>query len=85
MIMLLQINYKKIPVEHKFFFTLIRVFCPFCRFEVKHKIRKYDSLKSLSTHIATSHKTDCYYPFSFDDIHELMKNLALAKQWGILE
>ena len=82
--MLCQLRHKKVELDHDFYFTPTRVFCPFCRYEVKHKTRKYNSLKSLSTHIATNHQTDCYYPFSIEDIHELMKNLALAKQWEML-
>jgi hypothetical protein len=78
------INLKKFEFCEEVYSYTIRSFCPFCRFSTKHKIRKYDSLKSLGHHIATEHKTIGNYPFTTADVRELMKNIGVAIHWGVL-
>lgn len=75
----------KLEVDYSFYSTHIRLFCPYCSWKTKHKTRKYDSLKSLGHHIATEHKENRIYPFTLEDVHEIMKVIAKALELGILK
>lgn len=83
--MLCDIEFKKVEIDHIFYFANLRLFCPICKDRASHKTRKYDSLKSLEYHVATEHKTNGTSQFTVNEIREIMQVLALAMQLGMLE
>jgi hypothetical protein len=72
-----QLDYYKRYSEH------VNVKCPFCANKTP-RTRTYHSLKSLTWHVANEHDSDSGYPFSFEQIEEVVRALALAKEWRIL-
>lgn len=74
--------------EAKTFYKIISypypVYCPICPCETKHKRKKYHSLKSLSWHVAHEHQNVVGYPFSSEQVLELIKLIGIAIHWGIL-
>jgi hypothetical protein len=83
--MLCNIEFKKVEIDHSFYFVKTRLFCPFCKDRASHKTRKYDSLKSLEYHVTTEHKTGGTSQFTVNEIRKIMQVLALAMQIGMLE
>jgi hypothetical protein len=83
--MLCDIELKKIEIDHSFYFTNLRLFCPICKDGASHKTRKYDSLKSLEYHVATEHKTNGTSQFAVSEVRKIMLVLALAMQIGMIE
>ena len=64
---------------------LIRLGCPWCKMDTTHKSKIYKSIKSLLFHISQEHKTEnSFYPFTVQDIKELMQLIRLAKHWNLL-
>jgi len=61
----------------------IKVKCSFCVRKTK-RTKTYRSLKSLSWHLAHFHSNEAGHPFSCDQVQEVLKVLALAKEWRIL-
>ena len=76
------LTYKKIEVNYSQYSKPFPVLCPICRY-YKARTRKYKTLKSLGHHLAVDHKNDGSSPTSIPDVHEIMKALAIAKQWGM--
>jgi hypothetical protein len=74
---------KEAEVYYEIFSKPIKTQCPFCKKE-KSRSQTYRSLKSISWHIAHYHKNEVGYPFSFDQIQYLLKDIAIAIHWGIL-
>ena len=61
----------------------IKAKCPFCSAK-KSRTKFYHSLKSLTWHIAHDHSSDVGYSFSFEQVNEVLRALALAKEWQII-
>jgi hypothetical protein len=78
------LTYKKIgaKVDYSQYSKPHPVRCPICC-HYTPRSRKYETLKGLGHHLATDHKNDCPDPISVSDVHEVMKALAIAKQWGM--
>jgi hypothetical protein len=49
------------------------------------RTKTFHSLKELSWHLAHFHSNEVGYPFSFEQVQEILRVLALAKEWGILK
>lgn len=58
--------------------------CPFCSYGKKSKSKTYHTLKSLLYHVKHEHK-DEQFPFSIEEIHELMHYIALARHLKVLK
>lgn len=82
--MLCDIELKKVDIDHQFYFVIARLFCPFCRDRVSHKIKKYDSLKSLEYHLAREHQTIRTTQFTITEVRALMRAYALCMQIGMI-
>ena len=61
----------------------IKVKCSFCLRKTK-RTKTHPSLKSLSWHLAHFHSNEVGHPFSCDQVQEVLKVIALAKEWRIL-
>lgn len=82
--MLSELIHKKVEFNYSNYFTEIRIKCPFCVFN-NPRTKTFRSLKQLVFHLSDQHKTEGnYFPFNLNDIHALMRSIALAKQWGLL-
>lgn len=66
------------------FSTAFDLKCPYCNYSALYKKKTFHSLKSLSWHLAHEHHDDVGYPFTLEQIQEILKVLALVKQWGML-
>ena len=62
----------------------IKLGCPFCKYSTTHKTKTYHSLKSVSWHVVNSHQNEIDYPFSVEQIREILKAIGVAIHWGIL-
>ena len=79
------IQLKKVEIDYSYYSKSVRLGCPWCRNDATHKSRVYKTLKSLLFHISDQHKNQgTYYPFTVDEIKDLMQLIALAKQWELL-
>lgn len=75
---------KELPLAYyQFFSALISVYCPICKRSTS-RTRTYRSLKSLSWHLSHNHRNDIDYPVKLEQIQEILKIIALAKQLEIL-
>ena len=74
----------KLEIAFAFFFVGIRAYCPFCSFRANHKTKTYDSIYKLSWHVSRIHRNDTGFPFTCEQILELLKMLAKILEWGIL-
>lgn len=61
----------------------IKIKCSFCVRKTK-RAKTFHSLKSLSWHIAHFHSNEVGFPFICEQIQEVLKIIALAKEWRIL-
>lgn len=61
----------------------IKVKCSFCLRKTT-RTKTFHSLKALSWHLTHFHSNEVGHPFSCDQVQEVLKVLALAKEWGIL-
>ena len=79
-----ELSYKKVEFDYSRYFEEIKVKCPFCEFN-SSRTRTFRSLKQLTFHLSDQHKNEGnYYPFTINDIKDLMQMIALAKEWGLL-
>jgi len=79
-----ELSYKKVEFNYSRYFEETKVKCPICGFN-SSRTRTYKSLKQLIFHLSEQHKNEGnYYPFTVDDIKELMQMIALAKEWRLL-
>jgi len=63
----------------------IRLGCPCCTINTTHKSKTYKSIKSLLFHISQEHKNENnYYPFTIQDIKELMNQIVIARDLRLL-
>ena len=63
----------------------IRLGCPCCTINTTHKSKTYKSIKSLLFHISQEHKNENnYYSFTVEDIKELMNQIVIARDLGLL-
>lgn len=66
-------------------FIPVRLWCPWCTIDTTHKSKIYKSIKSLLFHISQEHTNEnSRYPFTTQDIKELMQMIVLAKEWRLL-
>lgn len=49
------------------------------------RTKTFHSLKSLSWHISHFHSNEVGYPFTCEQVQEVLRVLALAKEWRILK
>ena len=83
--MLYEIKDKKVQFNYKFYSESIRVACPFHRYDSTHNSQIYKTLKQLSWHISNQHAgSNTNSPFTVEQVREILKALAIAKQWRIL-
>ncbi|MGI0047705.1 MAG: hypothetical protein ACREBB_11045 [Nitrosotalea sp.] len=78
---------KEEGVYYEIFSREIRVRCPVCRFEAKSKTKRtktFHSLKSLSWHLTHSHSGMVGYPFTTDQVLEVLRAIGIAIHWKIL-
>jgi len=78
---------KEEGVYYDIFSRPIKLRCPFCKFEAKGKTKRtrtYPSLKSLSWHIARSHSNTARYPFTVEQVKEVLRSIGLSIHWEIL-
>lgn len=79
-----ELSYKKVEFNYSRYFEETRVKCPLCEFN-SSRTKTYKSLKQLTFHLSNQHKNEGnYYPFTVDDIKELMQMIAVAKEWRLL-
>lgn len=78
---------KEEGVYYEVFSKPIKLRCPICRSEAKGKTKRtrtYHSLKSLSWHIARSHSDTARYPFTIEQVKEVLRVIGIAIHWEIL-
>lgn len=76
---------KEEGVYYEIFSREIRLVCPFCKLEAKGKrTRTYHSLKSLDWHIVRFHSETARYPFTIEQVKEVLRTIGLAFHWEIL-
>ena len=86
MIMLCELNHKKIEFDYSYYSTNLRLKCPFCTYNSTKKSSTYTSLRQLVFHLSNQHSDEGnYYPFSISDIKSLMQITALSLEWKLLE
>ena len=79
-----ELSYKNVEFDYSRYFDEIRVKCPLCKFN-SSRTKTYKSLKQLTFHLSDQHKNEGdYFPFTVDDIKNLMQMIALAKEWKLL-
>ena len=63
----------------------IKLGCPWCKIDTTYKSKTYKSIKSLLFHISQEHNNqNSYYPFSVQDIRELMNQIVIARDLRLL-
>lgn len=76
----------KVEIDYEFFFVLILLGCPFCEYQTAHKTRTFKTLKQLTWHLANTHpEPGMYYPFTMEEVQQVLKVIAKAKEWRILK
>ncbi len=77
---------KKVEINYSAYCKKVRVKCPFCQYDAHHHTRVFKSLKRLIYHLSVEHSKESmkYYPFTIDDIRNLMKSVAMALDFRLL-
>lgn len=80
-----KLSYKNVEWNYSRFSDETRVKCSFCKFN-SSRTRTYKTLNQLLHHLSGQHQNEGdYYPFTLQDIKELMKMIALAREWRLLD
>lgn len=73
-----------IVFNYSFFFVEGKFKCPYCQLNSR-RTKTYKTLKQLSWHISNQHaEANTNSPFTVEQVREVLKVLAVAKQWRIL-
>ena len=75
---------KEAKAYYEIFSKPIKLRCPYCTYDTSHKTKTFRSLKSLSWHVMHEHQNEIGYPFSLEQVQELIKVIGIAIHWEIL-